>query len=67
MEKEIFVKDLHDKTGCMWQDCYDAYDYMIEHNGNRDMAIAYLKAKSFAVYYRGPFDEKVQHFLKKSE
>ena len=64
MDKRDFVNDLRNKTGCSWQECSDAYDYMIEHNGNEDMAIAYLKARCFALNFRGPFDEKVKRFMK---
>lgn len=63
MNKQEFIKELNERTGCGLYLCSKAYDYMVEHNGDRNMAIAYLKAECFAVNLRCSFDEKVQHFM----
>ena len=54
---------LREKTGCCVKMCKAALDYAAEHNGGEDMAIAYCKAKTLAVYTSCSFDERVQRFM----
>ena len=59
------VKQLSAETGMGMHNCARAYDYA---NGNHDIAIAYLKAKTLAVATPGlSFDERVQRFLERKE
>ncbi|HMM31192.1 MAG TPA: hypothetical protein PKB13_05355 [Clostridia bacterium] len=54
------VFDLRNSTGCGLAQCKKAVDYA---RGDRKMAIAYLKAISFAVATPGlTFDERVKRF-----
>ena len=53
--------ELRNETGCPLKACKDA---LIYSNGDKDLAIAYLKAKYLAVHFSGSFDEKVQGFLR---
>jgi hypothetical protein len=56
------AKQLSVETGMDLRSCDKAYDYS---NGDHDLAIAYLKAKTLAVATPGlSFDERVQLFLK---
>lgn len=56
--------DLRNISHCSLSLCKKAIAYAIEHNGNDYMAIAYLKAKNFAVKTTCSFDERVQMFMK---
>ena len=59
------VKRLCEETGIGMHNCARAYDYA---NGDHDIAIAYLKAKTLAVATPGlSFDERVQRFLEGKE
>lgn len=59
------AKALSAETGIGLRNCAKAYDYA---NGDHDIAIAYLKAKTLAVATPGlSFDERVQRFLEKRE
>lgn len=59
------VKELSVETGMGMHNCARAYDYA---NGDHDLAIAYLKAKTLAVATPGlSFDERVQRFLERKE
>lgn len=55
--------ELRNQTGCSLFLCKKAIDYAIEHNGNDSMAIAFLKAKSFAVKTDCSFDDRVMYFM----
>lgn len=55
------IKQLNTETGMGLHNCTKAYDYA---NGDHDLAIAYLKAKTLAVATPGlSFDERVRRFL----
>jgi translation elongation factor EF-Ts len=57
------VKQLSLETGMGMHNCAKAYEYA---NGDHDLAVAYLKAKTLAVATPGlNFDERVQFFLRK--
>lgn len=59
------AKELSVETGMGLRNCAKAYDYA---NGDHDIAVAYLKAKTLAVATPGlSFDERVQRFLEKKE
>ena len=59
------AKELSAETGIGLRNCVKAYDYA---NGDHDIAVAYLKAKTLAVATPGlSFDERVQRFLEKRE
>lgn len=59
------IKQLSAETGIGLHNCTKAYNYA---NGDHDLAIAYLKAKTLAVATPGlSFDERVQRFLEKKE
>jgi translation elongation factor EF-Ts len=58
---------LRDLTGCGLSLCRQAMAYAVEHSGDDRMAIAYLKAKCFAVKTTCSFDERVQMFMKENE
>lgn len=63
--KGEMVKKLSAETGIGMRNCTKAYDYA---NGDHDIAIAYLKAKTLAVATPGlSFDERVQRFLEKKD
>ena len=57
------VQRLQEKTGCNVQLCKEALRYVSEHDGDEDMAIAFLKAKSSAVKTTCSFDECVKSFM----
>lgn len=57
------IKELRNITGCSLKMCKEALEYADEHNGGKEMAIAYCKAKSLAVYTDCSFDERIQRFL----
>ena len=57
------IKELRDRTGCGLKLCRDAWLYAEEHGGDMQMAIAYCKAKTLAVYTNCSFDERVKRFL----
>lgn len=57
------IKELRDRTGCDLRTCKAAWQYAEERNGGLQMAIAYCKAKSLAVYTSCSFDERVKKFL----
>lgn len=53
-----FIQELKEKTGCSLIDCKKALEY---GEGDLDIAIAYLKAKGFAVATpKLTFDERVE-------
>ena len=57
------IQKLREKTGCGLIDCKKALEY---GDGDFAIAIAYLKAKGFAVTTPGlTFDERVKYFLTK--
>lgn len=57
------IQKLREKTGCGLIDCKKALEY---GDGDFAIAIAYLKAKGFAVATPGlTFDERVKYFLTK--
>lgn len=56
--------ELRNISHCPLVMCKAALKYAEEHNGDDYMAIAYLKAKVFAVKTNCSFDERVQRFLK---
>ena len=63
--KGLKIKELSEETGMGLHNCTKAYNYA---NGDHDIAIAYLKAKTLAVATPGlSFDERVQRFLEKKE
>ena len=63
--KCLKIKELSKETGMGLHNCVKAYNYA---NGNHDIAIAYLKAKTMAVATPGlSFDERVQRFLERKE
>jgi len=57
---------LRNSTGCGLQECHKA---LIYSNNNYELAVAYLKAKSYAVVIKDKdgnpisFDERVKKFL----
>lgn len=55
--------ELRNQTGCSLCLCKQAIDYAVEHNGNDSMAVAFLKAKSFALKTDCDFDERVRYFM----
>lgn len=57
------IQKLREETGCGLMECKKALEY---GNGDFAIAIAYLKAKGFAVATPGlTFDERVKLFLTK--
>lgn len=57
------IKELRDVTGCSLSMCRDAWIYAEEHNGDQQMAIAYCKAKTLALYTSCNFDDRVKRFM----
>ncbi|MBQ8805994.1 MAG: hypothetical protein IJZ68_05875 [Bacteroidaceae bacterium] len=57
------IKNLRNKTGCSLAMCKEAIEYADAHDGGEEMAIAYCKAKSFAVKTTCTFDERVRKFM----
>ena len=55
--------ELRNQTGCSLHLCKQAVDYASVHNGDDNMAVAYLKAKSFALKTDCDFDERVKYFM----
>lgn len=55
---------LRNETNCGVEMCKDAIKYAEKHNGGYDMMVAYLKAKTLAVYHRGSFDDRVLYIMK---
>lgn len=56
------VKELRNLTGCSMLLCKQALEYS---NEDQELAIAYIRAKSYAVATKGlTFDERVKRFLK---
>lgn len=58
---------LRAKTGVGMQLCKEAFDYAKQRHGDMNMMIAYIKAKSFALYSGGSFDDKVAMFMRGME
>jgi hypothetical protein len=56
--------ELRNISHCPLLMCKAALKYATEHNDNDYMAIAYLKAKTFAVKTNCSFDERVQLFMR---
>ena len=61
MKEEI--RKLAQQTGCSISLCKDAYEYAQSYAAGRDMAVAYLKAKTLAVKTTCSFHERVLRFL----
>lgn len=57
--------ELRAATGCELVMCKDALRYAESHGGGKEMATAYLKAKTFAVKTSCSFDARVQRFMQK--
>ena len=57
------IKELRDITGCDLRTCRAAWLYAEEHQGDIQMAIAYCKAKTLAVYTSCSFDDRVKRFM----
>lgn len=57
------IKELRDRTGCGLKMCREAWQYAEERNGGIQMALAYCKAKTLAVYTNCSFDDRVKRFL----
>ena len=55
--------ELRNHTGCSLLMCKQAVDYAIAHGGDDNMAVAYLKAKSFALKTDCDFDDRVKYFM----
>lgn len=55
--------ELRNNTGCSLFMCKQAINYSLAHNGDDNMAVAYLKAKSFALKTDCNFDERVKYFM----
>lgn len=58
------INKLRSYTGVGMAMCKDAYKYAVSRDGGYNMMLAYVKAKSLAVYFSGTFDEKVDMFLR---
>lgn len=63
-EANKLIEELRYRTGVGWDICKEAYDYAVKRNGSLNMMIAYVKARTFALYHSGSFDSKVDMFLK---
>ena len=57
--------ELRAATGCGLTMCKDALRYAESHGGGKEMVMAYLKAKTFAVKISCGFDVRVQRFMQK--
>lgn len=55
------IKELQAATNCSFYECRPAYRYA---KGNLEIAIAYLKAKSFVNL---SFDEQVEYFKREAD
>ena len=60
------VMKLSKETGCSISLCKEAIKYANDKGYGNDMAIAYLKAKTFAVKTHCSFDERVMRFMKEA-
>lgn len=58
MNKKEQAIQLRQETGCSLKDCLQAIIYCEAHPDC--LPLAYLKAKTLAVYYKGSFDDKVK-------
>lgn len=65
MDSEVrnTIEELARRTGVGRAMCKEAYEYAMARNGNFNMMLAYIKAKSLASYVT-PFEAKVNMFLK---
>ncbi len=57
------VLELSKETGCSISMCKDAYKYAQSYADGRDMAVAYLKAKTLAVKTHCSFHDRVLRFM----
>ena len=62
--KNNLKERLMQKTGCSKALCKEAIDYITKNEGDEDMAIAYIKAKSLSTKMDNDFDTTVQKFYK---
>lgn len=63
-QQDKIIEELRYRTGVGWAICKEAYDYAMKRNASLNMMIAYVKARTFALYHSGSFDDKVDMFLK---